>query len=75
MTITRRRFGLAGVAAALTAAGIAPVRAQQPKTWRHGILEAKSDSGFIMMADRGGFAAKHGLKVETTQVKNGATLY
>ncbi len=46
----------------------------QEKVWRHGILEAKSDSGFIAMVDKGGFAAKRGLKIELTQIKAGATL-
>src|SRR6185437_15106194 len=46
----------------------------QEKVWKHGILEAKSDSGFIAMVDKGGFAAKRGLKVELLQIKSGATL-
>jgi NitT/TauT family transport system substrate-binding protein len=46
----------------------------QEKVWKHGILEAKSDSGFIAMVEKGGFGAKHGLKVEILQVKAGATL-
>jgi NitT/TauT family transport system substrate-binding protein len=46
----------------------------QEKVWKHGILEAKSDSGFIAMVDKGGFGAKHGLKVEILQIKAGATL-
>ena len=46
----------------------------QDKVWKHGILEAKSDAGFIGMVDKGGFAAKRGLKVEILQIKAGATL-
>src|SRR5476649_2685307 len=46
----------------------------QDKVWKHGILEAKSDSGFIAMVDKGGFGTKHGLKVEILQIKAGATL-
>jgi NitT/TauT family transport system substrate-binding protein len=46
----------------------------QDKVWKHGILEAKSDSGFIGMVDKGGFGAKRGLKVEILQIKAGATL-
>src|ERR1022692_2054183 len=42
--------------------------------WKHGILEAKSDAGFIAMVDKGGFGAKHGLKIEIIQIKAGATL-
>ena len=48
--------------------------AQGAKPWRNGILEAKADAGFIMMADKGGFAQKRGLKMDTLQVKAGATL-
>jgi NitT/TauT family transport system substrate-binding protein len=46
----------------------------QDKVWKHGILEAKSDSGFIGMVDKGGFGAKRGLKIEILQIKAGATL-
>jgi NitT/TauT family transport system substrate-binding protein len=46
----------------------------QDKVWKHGILEAKSDAGFIAMVAKGGFAAKRGLKVEILQIKAGATL-
>ncbi len=61
------------VAAALIACGLTAAGAQE-KVWKHGILEAKSDSGFIAMVDKGGFAAKRGLKVELLQVKSGSTL-
>ena len=61
------------LAAAVLAAGFSAANAQE-KVWKHGILEAKSDSGFIAMVDKGGFAAKHGLKVEILQIKAGATL-
>ena len=53
--------------------GICNAQAQD-KVWKHGILEAKSDAGFIAMVDKGGFAAKRGLKVEILQIKAGATL-
>jgi hypothetical protein len=61
------------VAAALLACSISLANAQE-KFWKHGILEAKSDSGFIAMVDKGGFAAKRGLKIELLQIKAGATL-
>ncbi len=64
------KISLAAVAL-LAAASAAPA---QDKVWKHGILEAKSDSGFIAMVDKGGFAAKRGLKVEILQIKAGATL-
>jgi NitT/TauT family transport system substrate-binding protein len=53
--------------------GLSSAQAQD-KVWKHGILEAKSDSGFIAMVDKGGFGAKYGLKVEILQIKAGATL-
>jgi NitT/TauT family transport system substrate-binding protein len=61
------------VAAVLLCAGLASASAQE-HVWKHGILEAKSDSGFIAMVDKGGFAAKHGLKIEILQIKAGSTL-
>ncbi len=61
------------VAAAMIACGIATAGAQE-RVWKHGMLEAKSDAGFIAMVAKGGFAAKHGLKIELMQVKAGATL-
>jgi NitT/TauT family transport system substrate-binding protein len=61
------------LAALALLAGVSAASAQD-KVWKHGILEAKSDSGFIAMVDKGGFAAKHGLKVEILQIKAGATL-
>ena len=60
-------------AAAILVSGFSIAGAQE-KVWKHGILEAKSDSGFIAMVDKGGFGAKHGLKVEVLQIKAGATL-
>jgi len=60
-------------AAALLACGLAIAHAQE-KVWKHGILEPKSDAGFIAMVAKGGFAAKQGLKVELVPIKAGATL-
>jgi NitT/TauT family transport system substrate-binding protein len=59
--------------AAILAFGFSAANAQE-KVWKHGILEAKSDAGFIAMVDKGGFGAKRGLKIELLQVKAGATL-
>jgi NitT/TauT family transport system substrate-binding protein len=61
------------LAAAVLACALAAAHAQD-KVWKHGILEAKSDSGIIAMVDKGGFAEKHGLKIELIQIKAGATL-
>jgi len=60
-------------AAVFFACGLSAVNAQE-KVWKHGILEAKSDSGFIAMVNKGGFDAKWGLKVELLQIEAGATL-
>jgi NitT/TauT family transport system substrate-binding protein len=43
-----------------------PASAQ--KTWRHAIIEAKSDAGFAMMVTRG-FSEKQGLKLDIMQIK------
>jgi NitT/TauT family transport system substrate-binding protein len=43
--------------------------AAELKTWRHAILKAKSDAGFMMMVTKG-FAEKQGLKLEIVQVKS-----
>ena len=52
-------------ALALMAAALAgPAAAQQPGAqlapWRHGVLEAKSDAGFVFMPSKGGFALWYG---------------
>ena len=62
------------IAAAIVIASALSTASAQDKVWKHGILEAKSDAGFIAMVDKGGFGAKRGLKVEILQVKAGATL-
>lgn len=46
--------------------------AQETKAWRHGVVEAKSDAGFVFMAAKGGFAEKLGLKIEMMQFKGDA---
>jgi NitT/TauT family transport system substrate-binding protein len=46
--------------------------AQTPKTWRHGIIEAKSDAGILFAASRRDFAARLGLKLDFVQLKNDA---
>src|SRR5262249_38734835 len=62
-----KRVSSAALAAALAAAMATSAAAQQLKTWRHGIVQAKSDSGFVFMAANGGFAEKYGLKIEMVQ--------
>jgi NitT/TauT family transport system substrate-binding protein len=53
---------LAGLAAGASA--------QDLKTWRHGIIEAKSDAGILYMASKRDFAGKLGLKLDFIQLKN-----
>src|SRR5262249_17854530 len=48
----------------------APCAHAQGQPWRHGIIEPKSDTGFQVMAVRGGFAAKQGLKLELPYFQN-----
>ena len=64
---------LVAAATALLVCSLSAANAQE-KIWKHGILEAKSDSGFIAMVDKGGFGTKRGLKIELLQIKAGATL-
>jgi NitT/TauT family transport system substrate-binding protein len=53
---------------------IAPLGASaataQEKSWRHAIIEPKGDAGFQVMAVRGGFAARQGLKLELPSFQN-----
>src|SRR6476619_978460 len=57
---------------ALATSALAQQPAAQPVPWRHGVLEAKSDAGFVFMPSKGGFAEKQGLKVEMMQFKGDA---
>ena len=62
---------LAMSAAAITLAmGSAPALAQT--VWRHGVVEAKSDAGFVFMAANKGFGDKRGVKIEMLQFKGDA---
>ena len=56
------------LAVLIVALGTAQAGAQE-KTWRHGLLEAKADAGFMTMVARG-FDKEQGLKVELVQFKN-----
>jgi NitT/TauT family transport system substrate-binding protein len=58
--------------AATWIAASTPSFAQELKPWRHGVLEAKSDAGFVFMASKGGFAEKQGIKIEMVQFKGDA---
>ncbi|HVY59500.1 MAG TPA: ABC transporter substrate-binding protein [Xanthobacteraceae bacterium] len=74
MRVVAKRLGPAALAFLSVCVLAGSASAAELKPWRHGVLEAKADAGFIMMVDRGGFAEKHGLKIETTQMKNGSTV-
>lgn len=61
------------LAAALTVLLCAAVwtAAEAAQPWRHGVFEAKSDSGILFMVTQG-FAEKQGLKVDLVQFKSDA---
>ncbi len=63
-----RSLTLAALAAAFSHAALA----QDLKTWRDGVVEAKSDAGFVFMASRGGFAEREGIKLDMVQFKGDA---
>src|SRR5258707_13147279 len=60
-----------GRIAATVLAALAASAAAAQSAWRHGIIEAKSDAGILMMVTRG-FAEKQGLKLEILQFKSDA---
>jgi ABC-type nitrate/sulfonate/bicarbonate transport system substrate-binding protein len=41
-----------------------------PKPWRHGVIEPKSDAGFVLMAFKRDFAKRHGITLEYVSLKN-----
>jgi ABC-type nitrate/sulfonate/bicarbonate transport system substrate-binding protein len=47
----------------------APAHAQS-KPWRHGVIEPKSDAGFVLMAFKRDFAKRHGITLEYVSLKN-----
>ena len=64
-----RGLGQALAAFALLS-GNAGIAAAQDRSWRHGIIEAKSDAGFQVMAVRAGYAQKLGLDLKHTYFQN-----
>jgi NitT/TauT family transport system substrate-binding protein len=60
------------LAVALALGAGAGAEAQTLKPWRHGVINLKSDAGFVIMPFQHDFAAKNGLKIETVQIKDGA---
>jgi NitT/TauT family transport system substrate-binding protein len=64
---------LARVALLVGLVALLPAPALAQKVWRHGIIEAKSDSGFFYMASKRDFAQRLGLKLEFVQLKTDST--
>jgi NitT/TauT family transport system substrate-binding protein len=62
--------GLLATAVALYLVAGPAAHAADPVIWRHGLIEAKSDAGILLMVTRHDFAAKQGLKLEVTQFKS-----
>jgi NitT/TauT family transport system substrate-binding protein len=62
----------AGAAAAVMVGLLAAAASAQAQgqPWRHAIIEPKSDAGFQVMAVRGGYAAKQGLKLDLPYFQN-----
>lgn len=59
---------LAYVTVALSSCAVlSPASAQDAKPWRHGIVQAKSDAGIVLMADHKGFAKDHGVNLNVVQ--------
>lgn len=67
-----RPFASLRVSAAAVAAlaALAFPATTQTASWRHGIIEAKSDAGFQVMAMRGGFAQKLGIDIKYAYFQN-----
>ncbi len=68
--IAARAARWAAAVALVAIAAPGPAAAQGLKAWRHGVIEAKSDAGFVLMASHRGFAEKQGLKIDVLQVKS-----
>jgi len=69
---TAVRSLMAAIAGSLTVAfAITPADAQS--SWKHGIVEAKGDSGFLFQAAEGGFGKKRNLNIEMMEFTGGPT--
>src|SRR5215471_681912 len=69
-SISRLRLGWASAAIIVGLASAAACAHAQERLWRHGIIEPKSDAGFQVMAVRGGFTARQGLKLDLPHFQN-----
>src|ERR1700741_1048008 len=60
MEICSSVFAIAGS----VALALATTPAQAQEAWKHGIVEAKGDSGFLFQAAEGGFGKKRNLDID-----------
>ncbi|HUZ74592.1 MAG TPA: ABC transporter substrate-binding protein [Stellaceae bacterium] len=61
---------IGGAVALVLLAGVVPsTAAAATDTWRHGVLDAKSDAGILLMVGQG-FGKKDGLKIDVMQFHN-----
>jgi NitT/TauT family transport system substrate-binding protein len=68
---TIARLNICGIlVAALLGASTATAQERTERAWRHAIIEPKGDAGFQVMAVRGGFATRQGLKLELPAFQN-----
>ena len=71
MTIAKTwHIALAAILAAATIGLLPQPAAAQGKPWKHALLNAKADAGFLMMSAKRGFAEKQGLNLELLEVKD-----
>ncbi len=71
MRVAQRNTVAGAIVALATIAGLGHMaRAEELRIWRHGLLNAKADAGFFMMAAKRGFAEKQGLKIELLEIKD-----
>lgn len=63
------KSGLLGAALLASALAVTTAKAEELRVWRHGVVQAKSDAGFVFMAAKGGFAEKQGLNLKMLQFK------
>ena len=71
MNVSAFTAGRLAAFATVVLAALSSLSAQAQTPWRHGIIEAKSDAGILMMVTRG-FAERQGLKLEILQFKSDA---
>ena len=64
-----QRIAMAAIIAAAVGALSVPAVAQE-KVWKHGLIKAKADAGIFLMITQRDFAAKQGLKIETSEFRN-----